>query len=539
MIGAKYAERISDYAAARFGDFIALPLPNGYRALHVAVMYKLKSDPEKDLLTEFRILTPSMYRLNELGVTGFRRREARYRNVSARWNLASNGRQDNRGLLDKKTKSLIEAFELDAPAEEGGSLYVFSPHGEVRILPSGSTALDFAYYIHSELANHTVKIEINGREVPFNCALRNGDLIRVRHDSHVPGPDISWLGCITTERARGNLRRGLTKRAAAIHRGRVLLQDALLKRLQHYRRHKNYGLTIAESLLNAFLWRTAQARGNADLNALYDDIKAGLLSPDKLVRWLISEEIGDAVVSDDSENRPAVRRLLFCSLCYPAPGDAIEGIEHARGDMTVHCRGECTATEGARVRVPLRWREETSDPAQEGEALYHLNANDRQGLLRDLLKLVYDEPKAYLLNVNADVHSNGEASISLRVKGDSWRNLVALQSKFSHVPDVKHVQSVPLAASQRFAVGTPAVLYRAPAYTLLEVHDYRFMDREEPVKELLSWLSVFPPNDWYVIHGQERVGKLARTLSPAPCYPAEPARYPARVRQLSHAGAAD
>jgi (p)ppGpp synthase/HD superfamily hydrolase len=532
-IAPKLTAHFNDYNYARYNDYIACPLPNGYRALHTAIVYRPNPRSSKEVLTEFRILTPNMHRLNELGIiAAAHSRPWHYRRVSARWNLVSQAESANSSThyyLDKRTQNLISRFKLDTRPTDGATsldassrerqqLYVFSPHGEVRVLPDQSTALDFAYHIHSELAHHTHDVEVNGQSVPLNYPLKNGDLIRVHYDPRFEGPDISWLSHITTARARHNLRRGLTKRARTIHAGRAIIHAELEKRLRYYRREKNFNLNITDARLDAFLQRKTEARPEQypDLKALYVKVQKGMVAPGRLLQQLISEELATSVIRVNGLPHGYPRtRVFMCDVCRPVPGEEIEGVERKRS-MTVHCRihRKCTArAEAGATLTKLRWAD-GSGPGKNEFIVINLRAVNRGGLLRNVMKELYDEPEVVLHKIEASAYGDGCADIMMIVEADSWKRLVELQGRLMNVDGINHVLSFPPTPSQRLVVNTPPVKFTTTPYSALDVHDYRFYDRETLVQLLLAWLSTDPPGEWLLLHGQKRVGKtsLARHL---------------------------
>ena len=508
----RITERFNDYNSSRFNDFIASPLPNGYRALHTAIVYQADKSTGKQIVVEFRILTPLMHRLNEFGViAALRKFPSKYSNSTARWNMKSTSDEDNFGTkyrLDNKTQALVGKYELDSRPAGDDPLFVFSPHGELRLLPDESTALDFAYHIHSELAHQTVKIEVNGQTMPFNVPLKNGDLIRVYYDSHFAGPDMLWLGCVTTERARQGFRSGLTKRAKK-SKGRVLIQDALAKYLHFYRSKKRFELSITGSRFETFLWKTVRSRNLSKLEELYLEAESGKLQPEKLVRDLIAEEIGPAVLRRDNKTLKRDQTLVFCDVCRPVPGDQIEALEDRRGTFHVHDTNnkECRRKSTKHQQIKLKWA--TGLDTKKNEFIgFDVDARDRHGLLNDVLGKISESPDAYLYKAKAEAFTDGTAHISAIVEAESWSSLAEIQTKIEKVRGVNRVHSFPPAPAQRLVLNRSQVNSEQIPYTLLDVSDHRFYDREELVTFLKQWLGQINAN-WLVLHGQKCVGKTS------------------------------
>src|SRR5205085_6259906 len=198
----------------------------------------------------------------------------------------------------RERQKLLESFDFGTRSDP---IYVFTNQGEIALQEDGSTALDFAYYVHTELGHHAVKIEVNGKPVPYNYPLHNGDLVHVHHDPHFIGPDLAWLGYVHTPSAKSKIRKGLATRARAIHEGRSKIEYVLIRMLQFYRKEKKYDLIINTSQLDTFLFRAAQAHGLLDRETLYTEVALGHISPHKLVQRLISEELSSTIVDNNGD----------------------------------------------------------------------------------------------------------------------------------------------------------------------------------------------------------------------------------------------
>jgi guanosine-3',5'-bis(diphosphate) 3'-pyrophosphohydrolase len=514
LLGTPIAPRFAEW----FEDHIAAPQPNGYRALHTAINYRHKADKSDQLIqVEFRILTPSMYRLNETGVIATQyHNPGKYQAVATWWNrleILDDRLARYTGDSAKDTLQFLRQHDIGSRSQP---IYSFTPFGEIVFIDQNSTALDLAYRLHTELGDHAEQIEINHEVVPYHYPTQNGDLVRVKYNASFQGPDLAWLGIAMTRHARAKIRRGLARRAHAVHKGRAAVESVLINRLQYYQRTKHYHLTATTSRLEAFLNQTASARRLPNIETLYDRIVSGSIAAERLVHQFISTELAPAIVNANGENLPyALHQIDLCDVCCPVPGEPLVAFERRKNGavkgISIHCQiqPKCVRAPRATDEIEVRWAEQ-SGILHKPAILFEIQAEDRRGLLRDVLSKVYDQPGAYLYQLEAHAHNSGTASLELVVEGDALRHLIQLHAELASVASVRQVFPMPLSPAQRLAL-TPHLKELSPnPYTAHEVYDrVMFYDREEQISDLLEWLREAPPTRWLVLHGQRRVGKTS------------------------------
>jgi len=205
----------------RFKDYIAMPKSNGYQSLHTTVM--TQGDP-----LEIQIRTHAMHRVSEFG-------------VAAHWKYKESGKSIGAGgAADQKMswlrqmvslqkeyddpKEFFEALKLDVFSDE---VFVFTPRGDVIDLPKGSNPIDFAYHIHTEIGHHCVGAKVNGKIVPLEYKLKNGDIVSIVTNKASGGPSPDWLNTVASSATRGKIRAWFKKenREANIDRGMNLIRD--------------------------------------------------------------------------------------------------------------------------------------------------------------------------------------------------------------------------------------------------------------------------------------------------------------------------
>ena len=245
----------------RFKDFIATPKLNLYQALHTTVI-----GPEGRPL-EIQIRTPDMHETAEYGIAAHviykegaepRATTERDKMTWLRQLLETDG--------DEDPTEFLEALKVDLFEDE---VFVFTPRGEVKNLSAGSTPLDFAYSVHTDIGHRCVGAKVNGKIVPLHYTLRSGDIVEILTSKQERGPSRDWLALVRTSRARNKIRASLKRerREDAEHRGREELQTALRKNgpaaaadrrlAAARRRHPRDGLPQGRRLLHR---RSARAR---------------------------------------------------------------------------------------------------------------------------------------------------------------------------------------------------------------------------------------------------------------------------------------
>jgi GTP pyrophosphokinase len=376
----------------RFKDFIAMPKANMYQALHTTVI-----GPEGQPL-EIQIRTPDMHELAEYGIAAHVIYKEGGDSEDAEKQKMTWLRQLIEAEKDQDPKEFLEALKVDLFEDE---VFVFTPQGEVKNLSAGSTPLDFAYAVHTDVGHTCVGAKVNGKMVPLHYQLKSGDIVEVLTAKQGRGPSRDWLKLVRTTRARNKIRAWFTRerREDAERKGREALQSAMKKNgLPHSR---IAGSALFADVIREMGFRKADdfyiALGQAKIsskvvvNKLMQRLKAGeAVADDAPLEGLIHGRDDDARRTLDAENfgikvkdvdQVAVR-LAKC--CRPVPGDEIVGYVSLGRGITIH-REDCRNLKALR-RAPERFTEVDWDGA--GEASYRVelqvDAWDRTRLLEDL-----------------------------------------------------------------------------------------------------------------------------------------------------------
>ena len=386
----------------RFKDYVAMPKNNMYQSLHTTVM-----GPEAQPL-EIQIRTYEMHSTAEEG-------------IAAHW-LYKEGRgaekEDQkfawmRQLLDlqqdiKDTSEFAEAMKVDLFDDE---VFVFTPKGEVKELPRGATALDFAYAVHTDVGTHCMGVKVNGQMVPMRYSLKNGDIVEVlTQTSRTPSRD--WLKIVATSRAKNKIRHWFRTHLSAdeVDKGKTLLEKEAVRMGVDFNAAVKSG--AVEGLLEFF--------GCHSLQELLANTGHGEISPKQILNKLLPkplvedrpkvEKHEEKVVESKPAKGPVPMApsivapgkgisiggqkdflIRFARCCTPVPGDPIVGyITRGRG-VSVH-RTDCPNTlqlpekEGRMIAVS--WE---GNVGQVYEVAIEVKAKDREKLLADMLLAISEE----------------------------------------------------------------------------------------------------------------------------------------------------
>ncbi|HEX6508117.1 MAG TPA: RelA/SpoT family protein, partial [Chloroflexota bacterium] len=419
---------------SRFKDYIAVPKTNGYRSLHTTV-YTEDSRP-----TEVQIRTRAMHEVAEFG-------------VATHWYYKEQGRSDN---LPQPLADWIQALkqwqnELNPDAAEfvdtlkldmfTGQVFVFSPRGDIIDLPTGSTPIDFAYRIHTELGHRTIGAKLNGVMVSLDTALHTGDRVQILTTKTANGPSRDWLSFVRTSNARQKIRQWFKRqnREENIARGKEIL-DAELQRL---------GSSSLGELGQAAMVELAAGLSLRTPDDVFAQLGYGALTAHQILSRLGMLQVAEeeiplvappAVPSTGDVRVLGVGDLLtrMASDCSPAPGDPIVGYITRNRGVTVH-RRDCPRIQSEKETerlVTVDWS--PRDEQQLYSVPVAIEAWDRDGLLRDVA-IAVAEDRVSMSSVEALGHPDGHATlkVTLRIGG-----IDQLSQVFTRIERVKGVMSV-------------------------------------------------------------------------------------------------
>ncbi|WP_411142859.1 RelA/SpoT family protein [Streptomyces sp. x-80] len=396
----------------RFKDYIAMPKFNMYQSLHTTVIGP-SGKP-----VELQIRTFDMHRRAEYGIAAhWKYKQEAVAGASKVRTDVPKGKgagQDTvndmawlRQLLDwqKETEDpgeFLESLRFDLSRNE---VFVFTPKGDVIALPAGATPVDFAYAVHTEVGHRTIGARVNGRLVPLESTLDNGDLVEV-FTSKAPGagPSRDWLGFVKSPRARNKIRGWFSKerRDEAIEQGKDAIARAMRKQ----------NLPIQRILTGDSLVTLAHEMRYPDISSLYAAIGEGHVAAQGVVQKLVQALGGqDEATEDIAEStpiRPRSKRrssadpgvvvkgvddvwVKLARCCTPVPGDPIIGFVTRGSGVSVH-RADCVNVDSL-SKQPERILEVEWAPTQSSVFLVaiQVEALDRSRLLSDVTRVLSDQ----------------------------------------------------------------------------------------------------------------------------------------------------
>jgi GTP pyrophosphokinase len=374
----------------RFKDYVAMPKLNLYRSLHTTVI-----GPEGKPL-EIQVRTREMHETAELG-------------IAAHW-LYKRGRRDPKAEAERlawlkqlrdwqqeetDAGEFMRAFRADHLADE---VYVFTPKGEVKSLPAGSTPIDFAYAVHTDVGHRTVGAKVNGRIVPLHYQLKSGDFVEILTSKQLGrGPSRDWLSIAVSSRARNKIRQWLSRetREDTEQRGRDTLEQALKQHNLPYK--KIAGSPLLAGVIREMNFKKAEdfylalgsgkLQGSQVANKVLHKLKTTEVAQEESIplkpkarHTVASQAVGISVAGVED----VLVRLAKC--CNPVPGDEICGYISLGKGITIH-RGDCPNVRALR-RNPERFTDVEWDggTTQSFRVQIAVDSWDRPRLLEDVAR---------------------------------------------------------------------------------------------------------------------------------------------------------
>jgi guanosine-3',5'-bis(diphosphate) 3'-pyrophosphohydrolase len=417
----------------RFKDYVAMPKSNMYQSLHTTVI-----GPHGEPF-EIQIRTWEMHRTAEYG-------------IAAHWLYKENGTSDHelrekiawlRHLIEwqgemKDTEEFMETLRIGLFTDE---VFVFTPRGDVKNLPAGSTPIDFAYSIHTTLGHQCAGAKVNSRLVPLDYQLKNGDIIQIM-TSKQTGPSRDWLQFVKTSKAKNRIRQWLREqnKEENIQIGRELLERELRK----------HGMEVHENLRQDILIEAAKKLGFGSIDDLLASVGDLKITPAMVFGKLAPEKELAKVLKPEGEERRKNKRtsygvkvkgvedllVKFSRCCNPVPGDEIVGFITRGKGVSVH-RSDCTnlANESPDRIIEVEWESEI-------QGTYPVDieivGNDRVNLLTDVMNAI-SELKLYLSAAKARSKKGGTAyiNLTLEISNSAQINLI-----FNRIKKVDGIQQV-------------------------------------------------------------------------------------------------
>ena len=442
----------------RFKDYIAMPKPNMYQSLHTTLI------GPGGRPFEIQIRTFEMHRTAEYGIAA----HWKYKEASNNGGTVNVSKQEEeklswlRQILEwqkdmsdgKEFMSLLKS-DLDLFAE---SVYCFTPAGDVKNLPNGSTPIDFAYSIHSAVGNKMIGARANGKLVNIDYVIQNGDRIEIITSQNSKGPSRDWLKIVKSAQAQNKINQWFRNELKEdnITRGKELMAAYC----------KSRSITLSDLMKPSYMESVMRKYGFRDWDSALAAIGHGGLKEGQVVNKLLDEynkqhqkEITDEHIMEAAEGKEKMRiaksgngivvkgihdvAVRFSKCCSPVPGDEIVGFVTRGRGISVH-RTDCvnvmnlSETDRARL-IEAEWQKSEQDKNERYTVEIKIFGYNRTGLLVDISK-IFTERKIDLSSLNCRVNKQGVATILLTFDVQGKEELASLTAKIRQIESVIDIQ---------------------------------------------------------------------------------------------------
>lgn len=414
----------------RFKDYIAMPKPNMYQSLHTTLIGS-NGQP-----FEIQIRTFEMHRTAEYGIAAHWKYKERgsgdttVRDEEAKLSWLRQILEWQKDVSDNKEFISMVKNDLDLFSD---NVYCFTPQGDVKNLPAGSTPIDFAYSIHSAVGNRMKQAAVNGKMVPLDYKIQNGDRIEIFTSQNVKGPSRDWLNIAKSTQAKNKINQWFKQegRAGNITRGKELVASCA----------KGKGFEISDLTKPEFTKKVITKYGFRDWDSILAAVGHGGLKEGQIVNKLIdlyqeskkkapTDEQVLASVIENNKNKPVKIRstngvlvngvvdvnVRFSRCCSPVPGDEIVGfITRGRG-ISIHrtdCVNVIALPESEKSRlVDVEWQQESFHSNEKFMAEIKIFCNNRIGIFADISK-IFTEREIDIASMSSKTSKQGTATINM------------------------------------------------------------------------------------------------------------------------------
>ena len=430
----------------RFKDYIAMPKPNKYQSLHTTVIGSTGAP------FEIQIRTKEMHRIAEYGIAAHWKYKEGINDQSTDEDVKIAWlRQTLEWQQDMSdSKDFLQTLKMDLFANQ---VFVFTPKGKVVELPAGSTPLDFAFKIHTNVGLKCVGAKVNSKMVPLDYTLQNGEIVEAVTNQNSKGPSADWLKIVKTNSAKAKIRQFLKKenRPENADRGRDMVEKAA----------KRKGIDTQLFLKTAYLLKAAKEQDFTTIDDLYNAISYGGPLLNKTINLCIGYYNAEKAAEDERKKQEEEKKrskkhvehtggvriggvdsmlIHYAKCCNPVPGDDIIGFTTKGNGVSIHrrdCINILSLPEAERGRlIEAEWQ--LGEKNMRFDAGISVAGADRKGLLSDISKAC-EAMDADISGLNAKSDRAGSIKIDLTVSISSATDVEKLIAKMKQTPGVTEV----------------------------------------------------------------------------------------------------
>ncbi len=433
----------------RFKDYIAMPKSNMYQSLHTTVFGR------NNMPFEIQVRTYEMHQIAEYG-------------IAAHWKYKE-GKTDGKSgkkSEDEKLAWLRQTLEWNREADDSqqfvetlrmdlfsNQVYVFTPAGKVIELPAGSTPIDFAYKIHSDVGNKCIGAKINGKMVPIDHILDNGNIVEIITSANSKGPSIDWLKIAKSQHARNKIRQWLKKenKSENVEKGKMMFDryirrkgyepQQIIKPHRLNRAAKEFKFANSEDLYSSIGYGgTIMAKVLELMLKYYEEEKANEQKKNEIKNFVSKSKDNKKNASGVSVRGVDNLLIRFANCCNPVPGDIIIGYISKGNGLAVH-RADCSNIRALppeeRVRLlEVEW--DINKTHSSFEADLTLIADDRKGLFADISR-VCDDMDVPITGVMGNVQTDNTVTFTLAVQISNVNQIALLIRRLRSIENMSEV----------------------------------------------------------------------------------------------------
>ncbi len=442
----------------RFKDYIAMPKPNMYQSLHTTLI-----GPNGQPF-EIQIRTFDMHKTAEFG-------------IAAHWKYkeSSDGKNNTTRKEEEKLSWLRQILEWQKDMSDNRefmsllksdfdlfseSVYCFSPAGDVKTLPNGSNTIDFAYSVHSAVGNKMVGARVNGKLVPIEYVIKNGDRVEIITSQNSRGPSRDWLKIVKSTQAKNKINQWFR---AELKEDNIIRGKELISAYA-----KSKGLVLSELLKPKYQEGVLRKYGYRDWDAVLASVGHGGLKEGQIVNKLneqykkehekvVTDEQVLEIAKENKEKLPVSKTggsgitvkgihdvsVRFSHCCNPLPGDEIVGFVTRGRGVSIHrtdCVNVINMSDADRARlIDAEWQRVDHTGEGKYDAEINVYADNRTGLLVDISS-VFTERKIDIKSLNTRISKQGRATLSVAFEVKNKDELNELVKKVHNIPNVIDVQ---------------------------------------------------------------------------------------------------
>ena len=433
----------------RFKDYISVPKPNMYQSLHTTLI------GPNGTPFEVQIRTYNMHRVAEFG-------------IAAHWAYKESsflrGKKSNVVVTEDKLAWLRESLEWQKDMQDPqeflktlktelfeDEVYVFTPKGEIKTLPKGSTPIDFAYMIHAEVGNKMVGCKINSKMMPIITKLKSGDIVDIITNDNSKGPSRDWLKFVQSSSAKTKIQQWFKKheKQQNISRGKELIAKEI----------KRIGMSEEELFIQKYYTPALERYSFKTLDDMFAAVGFGSITANKIITRTLEEyrkyhnEENVEKKIEELQAEPKIKHsktgiivkgidnclVRISKCCNPVPGDEIIGyITRGRG-VTIHrkdCKNVKDLLQDEGRIIDVYWDKEKESSYNVDITVY---ANDREGLLADVIRVI-GNTDAKLIAVSAKASKEKIAMVELTLEVKNLSDLTKAQRELGKIDSVYEVK---------------------------------------------------------------------------------------------------